>query len=74
MQNVGKDFKPLRHQNIKQWRKVEMLFRRGYRWKQEWVSQKITEGKGNACHYVTLGGSPQARTLREAKEDYPPRS
>ncbi len=73
MQNVGKDFKPPRQQNIKQWRKVELLFQRGYRWKQAWELQKTTETPWRGgSNYVTVGSGPQARTLREAK-DYPPR-
>jgi len=45
MQSVGKDFKAPRQQNIKQWRKVEMLLQRGYRWRQGAESRDVTEGK-----------------------------
>ena len=71
MQDVGKDFKPPRRQNINQWRKVELLFWRGYRWRQ-WA--EFREGKRKHWgHYETVGGGPRARTLREARQDYPPR-
>ncbi len=74
MQDAGKDFKPPRRQNINQWRKAEMLFRHGYRWAQWFEVRHITEGAWNGwSHYETVSNGPRARTLREARQDYPPR-
>ena len=74
MQNAGKDFKPPRRRNLNQWRKAEMLFRRGYRWEQRFEDRHITEGAWKGwSYYETISLGPRARTLREARQDYPPR-
>lgn len=78
MKNAGRGFKPPRRNNIKQWRKVDLLLQRGYRWDYTRVERhEVTEGlpKGvvRRCHVIHILNGPRARTLREAKEDYPPK-
>jgi len=73
LNDMGHDFKAPRKNDIKQWRKVELLFRRGYRWQQNHVSELVSDGKWTGWRkYVTKSDSPAAHTLREAREDYPP--
>ena len=72
MHNMGKDFKPPRKENVQQWRKVELLARRGYRWQQTHDSVPVDDKLPEGWHrYITVGGGPRAKTLREAKADYP---
>lgn len=74
MKNAGHNFKPPRRNNIKQWRKVEWLLQRGYKWDYTVERREVTQG---LQHGLTLGecifNGPYARTLREAKENYPQR-
>ena len=72
MQNIGKEFKPPRRNNLRQWRKVELLYQRGYRWEAE--IQKVWTTQGNVkvgYLVVATSRSPQAHTLRDARTDYP---
>ena len=77
MINAGRNFKPPRRNNIKQWRKVELLLQRGYKWDYTVETREITEGlpEGAVRGWCTnrIFSDPRAKTLREAKEDYPPR-
>ena len=77
MTNAGHNFKPPRRNNIKQWRKVELLLQRGYKWDYTVETREITQGlpEGAVRGWCTnrVFNDPRAKTLREAKEDYPPR-
>ncbi len=77
MINAGRNFKPPRRNNIKQWRKVELLLQGGYKWDYTVEPREITEGlpEGAVRGWCTnrIFSDPRAKTLREAKEDYPPR-
>ncbi len=75
MSDTGKDFKPPRRHNITQWRKVKLLFRRGYRWEHSIRYRRVllSDPKAVCLAQETVSDGPTARTLREAKEDYPPR-
>ena len=73
MRNMGKEFKPPRRGNIRQWRKVELLYQRGYRWEAETQKVWMTQGNVKVGYLVVATSrSPQARTLRDARTDYPP--
>lgn len=76
MSNMSKDFKPPRRHNIKQWRKCELLFNRGYRWEHSAYYRRVPPTGWSIGYFVqeTVSDGPTARTLREAKEDYPPRA
>ena len=77
MKNAGHNFKPPRRNNIKQWRKVELLLHRGYKWDYTVERHEITEGlpEGAISGWCInrIFNEPRAKTLREAREDYPPR-
>ncbi len=85
MHNRGKEFKPPRRNNIRQWRKVELLYQRGYRWETKFKQVSTTWKNINGekpkpaalikveCT-VPVSRSPRALTLRDAKTDYPPQA
>lgn len=80
MTNAGRNFKPPRRNNIKQWRKVELLLQRGYRWDYEYVRCDIPPGYRWLPNQIRpeyfmekVFNDPRALTLREARQDYPPR-
>ena len=78
MINAGHNFKPPRRNSITQWRKVEMLLQRGYKWDYEAVRHEILPGyweQGAISAYTVelIFNDPRARTLREARQDYSPR-
>ena len=74
MRAAGRDFKPPRQRNIRQWRKVDLLLQRGYRWAQWCEHRDVIKGSRYGwSYYETISGGPRARTLREAKTDYPPK-
>lgn len=78
MKNAGRGFKPPRRNDVKQWRKVELLLHRGYIWDYTVERHEVTEGLpegGVRRFYVShILDGPRAKTLREAREDYPPRT
>ena len=71
MHNMGKEFKPPRHNNIRQWRKIELLFQRGYHWETKFELVWKMQGGNQVGCTVPISRSPRARNLREAKSDYP---
>lgn len=80
MINAGRNFKPPRRNNLTQWRKVELLLQRGYRWDYEWVRRALPpdyrwpQGAISRDYNMEMVfNDPRARTLREARQDYPPR-
>ncbi len=80
MTNAGLNFKPPRRNNIKQWRKVELLLQRGYKWDCEYVRRDVPPGYRwpdgaipREYNMERVFNDPRARTLREARQDYPPR-
>ena len=78
MINAGHNFKPPRRNNITQWRKVETLLQRGYKWDYEAVRRDIppdclSQGAISGYTMELIFNNPRARTLREARQDYPPR-
>ena len=73
LHNMGREFKPPRRSAIRQWRKVEMLFQRGYRWETQFKQVWTVQGNIKVGYTVPESRSPRARTLRDAKTDYPPR-
>jgi len=77
MINAGHNLEPPRRNNIKQWRKVELLLERGYKWDYTAGRREITDDlqQGVISRWCVnlIFNDPHAKTLREAREDYPPR-
>ncbi len=72
MHNMGKEFQPPRRNAVRQWRKVELLFGRGWRWETRFKEVWTVQGNRKVGYVVPASRSPRARTLREARTEYPP--
>jgi DNA-directed RNA polymerase subunit RPC12/RpoP len=69
MRNMGKEFKPPRRNNVQQWRKIKLLYHRGYRWETAFEQIWSVERGIKVGRTVPVRFSPRASTLREARTE-----
>lgn len=64
MHDMGKEFKPPRRNNVGQWRKIKLLFLRGYRWVPTFERYSIEVRKQRLEYLGPVSRSPREDSAR----------